>query len=83
MTATDSTTDAQGSGRYVEVNGISLWVATHGSGSPLVLLHGGLMSGETFGLVLPALSERHRVIVVDLQGRPPTTTSASRRSSRP
>ena len=68
MTATDSTSDAQGSGRYVEVNGISLWVATHGSGSPLVLLHGGLMSGETFGPVLPALSERHQVIVVDLQG---------------
>ena len=68
MTTTDQATDAQGSGRYVEVNGINLWVATYGSGSPLVLLHGGLMSGETFGPVLPALSERHQVIVVDLQG---------------
>ena len=28
MTTTDGTTDAQGSGRYVEVNGINLWVAT-------------------------------------------------------
>jgi pimeloyl-ACP methyl ester carboxylesterase len=68
MTTTDGTTDAQGSGRYVEVNGISLWVATHGSGRPLILLHGGLMSGETFGPVLPALAARHRVFTVDLQG---------------
>ena len=68
MTSTASTTDAQGSGRYVDVNGISLWVATHGSGRPLILLHGGLMSGETFGPVLPALAARHQVLAVDLQG---------------
>jgi pimeloyl-ACP methyl ester carboxylesterase len=68
MTTTDGTTDAQASGRYVEVNGISLWVATHGSGRPLVLPHGGLMSGETFGPVLPALAARHQVFTVDLQG---------------
>jgi len=67
MTTTDETTDAQGSGRYVEVNGINLWVATYGSGRPLILLHGGLMSGETFGPVLPALAARHQVIAVDLQ----------------
>ena len=68
MTTTDESTDAQRSGRYVEVNGISLWVATHGSGRPLILLHGGLMSGETFGPVLPALAARHQVFTVDLQG---------------
>ena len=68
MTSTATTTDAQGSGRYVDVNGISLWVATHGSGRPLILLHGGLMSGETFGPVLPALAARHQVLTVDLQG---------------
>ena len=68
MTSTVTTTDAQGSGRYVDVNGISLWVATHGSGRPLILLHGGLMSGETFGPVLPALAARHQVLAVDMQG---------------
>ena len=64
MTTTDGTTDAQGSGRYVEVNGISLWVATHGSGRPLILLHGGLMSGETFG---PAncITARHSKVMPD------------------
>src|ERR671928_35276 len=57
-----------GTGQYAEVNGINLYFETHGTGRPLILLHGGLMSGETFGPVLPALAERHQVIAVDLQG---------------
>jgi pimeloyl-ACP methyl ester carboxylesterase len=68
VTATDWTTDAQGSGRYAEVNGINLYFETHGAGRPLILLHGGLGSGEMFGPVLPALAARHQVIAVDLQG---------------
>src|SRR6202011_632049 len=65
---TDLTAHAKGTGAYAEVNGIKLYYETHGSGRPLVLLHGGLMSGETFGPVLPLLAERHQVIAVDLQG---------------
>ncbi len=53
---------------YAEVNGINLYFETHGAGSPLILLHGGLMSGEMFAPILPALTEQHRVILVDLQG---------------
>ena len=66
--ASERTTQAKGLGKYAEVNGINLYYETHGSGRPLILLHGGLMSGETFGPVLPLLAERHQVIVVDLQG---------------
>ena len=65
---TDQTTAVKGSGQYAEVNGINLYYETHGAGRPLILLHGGLMSGETFGPVLPQLAERHQVITVDLQG---------------
>jgi pimeloyl-ACP methyl ester carboxylesterase len=68
VTASDGTTDAKGAGQYAEVNGISLYFETHGTGRPLILLHGGLGSGEMFGPVLPALAERHQVIAVDLQG---------------
>jgi pimeloyl-ACP methyl ester carboxylesterase len=57
-----------GTGDYADVNGINLYYETHGSGRPLILLHGGLMSGESFGPILPALAERRRVIAVDLQG---------------
>ncbi len=55
-------------GKYAEVNGINLYYQTHGSGRPLVLLHGGLGSGEMFGPVIPLLAERHLVIAPDLQG---------------
>jgi len=69
MTMTsDRNTHAKGTGQYAEVNGINLYYETHGSGRPLILLHGGLGSGEMFGPVLPLLAERHQVIAVDLQG---------------
>lgn len=55
-------------GAYTDVNGVHLYYEIHGSGSPLVLLHGGLASSALFGPVLPALAARHRVIAVDLQG---------------
>ncbi len=66
--STDSITQAKGTGQYAKVNGINMYYETHGAGRPLVLLHGGLMSGDTFGPVLPLLAERHQVIVPDLQG---------------
>jgi pimeloyl-ACP methyl ester carboxylesterase len=66
--STDRTTHATGTGQYAEVNGINLYYETHGSGRPLILLHGGLGSGEMFGPVLPVLAERRQVVTVDLQG---------------
>ncbi|HEY2690602.1 MAG TPA: alpha/beta hydrolase [Streptosporangiaceae bacterium] len=68
MTANDWSSSASGQGQYAEVNGINLYYETHGTGRPLVLLHGGLGSGEMFGPVLPALAERHQVVAPDLQG---------------
>src|SRR2546426_8610680 len=65
---TDLTTDVKGTGQYAEVNGLKLYYETHGAGRPLILLHGGLGSGEMFGPVLPRLAERHQVVAVDLQG---------------
>jgi pimeloyl-ACP methyl ester carboxylesterase len=62
------TTTASGTGAYADVNGINLYYEIHGQGGPLVLLHGGLGSGEMFGPILDGLATNHRVIVVDLQG---------------
>jgi pimeloyl-ACP methyl ester carboxylesterase len=53
---------------YADVNGLSLHYEEHGSGEPLVLLHGGIGAGEMFGAILPELSAGRRVITVDLQG---------------
>jgi pimeloyl-ACP methyl ester carboxylesterase len=68
MTRTDTTGTAAGSGTYADVNGIHIYYERHGSGRPLVLLHGGLMSGETLGPLLSVLAAGHEVIVPDLQG---------------
>jgi pimeloyl-ACP methyl ester carboxylesterase len=65
---TDLATDTKGTGQYADVNGIKLYYETHGAGRPLILLHGGLMSGEMFGPVLPLLAAHHQVVTVDLQG---------------
>ena len=64
MTTTDWTTDTKGTGQYAEVNGINLYYETIGDGRPLILLHGGLGSGEMFGPVRPALAEHHQVIAL-------------------
>ena len=62
------TSEVKGTGAYAEVNGVNLYYETHGAGRPMILLHGGLGSGEMFGPVLPTLSEKHQVIAPDLQG---------------
>lgn len=45
-----------------------LYVESVGDGPPLVLLHGFAMHGGLFAPLLPALTERYRVHVVDLPG---------------
>jgi pimeloyl-ACP methyl ester carboxylesterase len=65
---TDWIAQAKGTGHYAKVNGINLYYEVHGAGRPMILLHGGLGSGEMFGPALPLLAEHHQVIVPDLQG---------------
>ncbi len=52
---------------YAPVNGLKLYYEIHGTGEPLILLHGGLAATEMFGEVMPALSNDRQVIAVDLQ----------------
>jgi hypothetical protein len=55
-------------GRYATVNGLKMYYEIHGSGRPLVLLHGGGSTiNSTFGRILPELARRHQVIAVELQ----------------
>jgi pimeloyl-ACP methyl ester carboxylesterase len=68
VSSTRSTSPTSGTGELVEANGLALYVETHGTGDPLILLHGGLGSGEMFGPILPTMADHHRVILVDLQG---------------
>src|SRR4051794_388547 len=68
MTTTRWAGETQVEGRYATVNGVELYHEVHGTGQPLVLLHGGLASSEMFGPVLPLLAQDHQVVAVDLQG---------------
>ena len=52
---------------YADVNGVSIYYEEHGSGEPLILLHGGLGSGDMYAPILPLLAKGRRVITVDLQ----------------
>ena len=53
---------------YVPVTGGKVYYATYGQGAPLVLLHGGLMTIETFGPVLDGFARSREVIAVEAQG---------------
>jgi pimeloyl-ACP methyl ester carboxylesterase len=54
---------------YADVNGLHLYYETHGTGSPLVLLHGGMLTIDLdFAGLIPALARKHQVIAVEAQG---------------
>ena len=46
---------------YVDAGGLRTYYEAEGSGEPLVLLHGGLCTIETFGGLTPLLAEQYRV----------------------
>jgi pimeloyl-ACP methyl ester carboxylesterase len=54
---------------YASVNGLQLYHQIRGSGRPLVLLHGGLLTIDlNFGPLLGPLAASRQVIAVELQG---------------
>ena len=55
-------------GNYAEVNGLEMYYEVHGSGDPLVVLHGAYMTIDGMGELVSALAETRRVIAVELQG---------------
>jgi pimeloyl-ACP methyl ester carboxylesterase len=54
-------------GDYAHVNGLEMYYEIHGTGEPLILLHGGVGAIEMFGEVLPLLAQGRQVIAADLQ----------------
>jgi pimeloyl-ACP methyl ester carboxylesterase len=53
---------------YAPVNGLRMYYEIHGSGEPLVLLHGAFGAIDLWGPILTTLAETHQVIAVELQG---------------
>jgi pimeloyl-ACP methyl ester carboxylesterase len=64
---------------HVDHDGARIWYATYGSGSPVILLHGGLGHSGNWGYQVPALvSSGHRAVLIDSRGH-----GRSTRDSRP
>ena len=59
-------------------NGISIYYAVYGQGSPVILLHGGLANADYWGNQIKALAPHNTVIVMDSRGH-----GRSTRDSRP
>lgn len=55
-------------GKYAQVNGLKMYYEVHGTGKPLVLLHGAFGTVEGWGPFVPELSKNRQVIVIEQQG---------------
>lgn len=55
-------------GRYASVNGLKMYYEIHGTGRPVVLLHGALCTIDgCFGKILPPLAKTRQVIAIEQQ----------------
>jgi pimeloyl-ACP methyl ester carboxylesterase len=53
---------------YAPVNGLEMYYEIHGTGRPLVVLHGAYMTIELMGKLVPELTRDRQVIAVEFQG---------------
>jgi len=63
---------------YVPVNGLEMYYEIHGTGKPLIVLHGAYMTIDAMGALLPKLADSRQVIAVELQGHGRTGDIADR-----
>ncbi|HLO33943.1 MAG TPA: alpha/beta hydrolase [Anaerolineales bacterium] len=62
---------------YLEHNSARIWYATYGSGSPVILLHGGLGHSGNWGYQVPALLRSgYRAVLIDSRGHGRSTRDA-------
>jgi pimeloyl-ACP methyl ester carboxylesterase len=57
-----------GASGYASVNGLNMYYEIHGTGQPLVVLHGAYMTIGTMGQIVPELAKTRQVIATELQG---------------
>lgn len=55
-------------GDYVDAAGLRTYYEEQGTGRPVVLLHGGLATADTWSMQAPALAEHYRVYVPERRG---------------
>lgn len=55
-------------GEYVELSGVRTWYEAEGDGDPLLLLHGGFCTNETWGGQRPDFAAKYRVYLPERRG---------------
>lgn len=66
MTTPESTKTQQG--QFIHANGLDISYQEHGQGQPLLLIHGGTLSGESWEPYWAAFAKHYRVITPDSRG---------------
>jgi pimeloyl-ACP methyl ester carboxylesterase len=61
-------TPAPGSGNYASINDLKMYYEIHGTGRPLLVLHGAYMTIDSMGEIVPSFAESRQVIATELQG---------------
>ncbi|TQS39721.1 alpha/beta fold hydrolase [Cryptosporangium phraense] len=67
---------------YANVDGLNTYYETHGTGDPLVLLHGGLATADTWAGQVPELAKQYQVIVPERRGHGRTADADGRYTYR-
>ena len=55
-------------GKYADVNGLHMYYEVHGTGDPIVLLHGAFSTADAWGPITTSIAKTRQVIVVELEG---------------
>jgi pimeloyl-ACP methyl ester carboxylesterase len=63
-------------GGHAQVNGISIYYAIYGHGSPVIFLHGGLANTDYWGNQVGEVAAHHTVILMDSRGHGRSTRDA-------
>jgi pimeloyl-ACP methyl ester carboxylesterase len=63
-------------GKYVEASGLRVYYETHGEGEPLLLIHGGTATSQSWASHLPAFAGHFRVFAPDSRGHGRTDNPA-------
>lgn len=69
-------------GQVIQANGAHIYYESHGQGQPLILLHAGTLSSESWRPYLASFAERYRVITPDSRGHGRSDNPAGEMSYR-
>ncbi len=67
-------------GQYIQANGLDIYYEEHGQGKPLLLIHGGILTGDSWQPYLAAFAKQYRVITPDSRGHGRTANPTGRMS---